>query len=130
MSGAADKFIIARLRQSQMSFAQKLRMVSLMIPQVDEVTAVVMVRSLLGSALVDKPTLKDLYDLCEVSGTLETLHEYLRGFFLVEEVDPGRVEMAERLDEVIIYRMSQKKVAKTDLRLKQTIAEYLLRARN
>ncbi len=130
MSAGAEKFIIERLRQSDLSFGQKLRLVSIMIPQVDEVTGVVMVRSLLGSALISKPTLKDLYDLCEVSGSMETLHEYLRGFFLVEDVEKARIEMAERLDEVIIYRMSQKRGGRQDLRLKQTIADYLLRARN
>lgn len=130
MSGTGEKYILQRLRQTEMLFAQKLRLTALMLPQVHPAMGVMMIKTLLDSALEDKPTLKDLYDLCEVSRNEELVHEYLRGFFLGGGSDPRKVAIAERLDEVITYRMSHNKMPRSDLRLKQTIAEYLLRAKD
>ena len=122
--------IISRLKQLGTSFGEKLDFAVATIPQVDEVSRVRIISVLLEEAAVTRPTLGELDALCDHSSALEILHEYLRGFFIYERHDPHRVEMAERLDEVISYRMAQKKAHHHDHKLRQTIAEYLLRSRN
>lgn len=130
MMNAGAKFAMDRLRQTDIAFGKKLHLVTLMIPKVDDVTGVIMVGLLLDSALRNRPTLGELYDLCDASNSTEIIHEYLRGFFLVDERDERRKEMAERLEEVISFRMSQNKSRGGEKKLKHTIATYLMNARN
>ena len=128
--GDRHQYLLERLRQNEIGFGERLKFVQEIVAEVDAMTAVKLIRQLLDCALHQNPSLEDLHDLCEASSSSVLLHDYLRGFFVTEETDQKRVEMATRLDEVLSYRLSTNDAGKPERRLRQTIAEYLLRARN
>ena len=130
MSGRILLFLSERLKRTDVGFGEKLRLVSKLAPQLDVTGEAQALRLLLESALMTRPSYGDLYALCEMSETSKVLHDYLRGFFLHGEVDERRVEMALRLEGVMSFRTAQNKISVPSKKLHQTIADYLLRARN
>lgn len=131
MANTWGKFAIEQLRRPEVSFESKLRQVERLLPMADEILGAQLTRVLLEGALEIKPSKRELFYLCDVTESSAMLGDYLRGMFKEAETDPARVEMAERLEQVLIYRMSQPKVEKqSDTKLHQTVSEYLLRAKN
>jgi len=87
-------------------------------------------RLLLECALQTRPTYSELYALCELDERSNILHDYLRAFFLQDKQDARRIEMAQRLDNVVSLRLSQNGRQLHSEKLHRTIADYLLRAKN
>lgn len=130
MTKNQNNFILRRLKNNKLCFGDQLRMVTAVIPRLEVVTCVRAIKKLLEFALASRPSNEELYELCEASERSELIHEYLRGFFLQDGSDPRRLEMAQRLEGIISYRITQNEARKQDRKLRQTLAEYLLRARN
>ena len=126
-----EKYVSARIREAETSFKEKLLLVGVVLPQMELIESVKVIRLLLECALHTRPSYDELDALCEVSETSELLHDYLRGFFIDDTRDPVRLEMAQRLEGVISLRISGRKAKSASThKLRQTVAEYLLRARN
>jgi len=124
------KFALALLKRSDIGFGEKLELVERIIPKADVILGAQMVSQLLEAARTTRPSKEELYFLCEASENSQMLAEYLRGFFMVESDD--RLEMAERLEQVLSFRFVEKrnKYSIKEKKLHQTVAEYLLRNRN
>jgi len=122
--------LLTLLKEPMITFGEKLRLTSQVMPQLDAVALVQALRTLIEVALESHVSYNDLNALCEASEESEMLHDYLRAFFQQDGADPRRVEMAQRLDGIIGFRMAQNKTRTQDRRLRNTLCEYLLRAKN
>lgn len=119
------------LSRSDIDFGRKLEFVKKVIPKADVMLATQLVRALLESALVVRPSKKELFYLCDASESCALIAEYLRGFFMVGRNSPEYIEMADQLEQVLCLRL-EGAAARTpsDSRLHQTVASYLLKNRN
>lgn len=96
----------------------------------DEMLGIKITKTLLENALETKPSKKELYFLCDASQESAALCDYLRGMFKDAEVSPALREMAERLEQVLSFRLSLPTAENEhDIKLHQTVADYLMRAR-
>jgi hypothetical protein len=118
------------LKKPTLAFSEKLRLISRVTPQLDAVSLVQALSVLIGAAAEGRASYNDLNALCEAGDHMEMLHDYLRAFFQQGGTDERRVEMARRLEEIVSFRMSQNTAREQDRKLGNTLAEYLLRARN
>ena len=113
----AIQYIAKRLKAADIPFGLKLRLVAKVLNRLELIESVKIIRLLLESALSVRPSNEELYDLCEVSERSEVLHDFLRGFFIHEGADPARLEMAERLEGIISFRMTQNAAHRPNHRL-------------
>lgn len=125
-----NTYLLRRLKDSRLGLSQRIRLVAIFIPKLEATTCVRALKMLLEGALECRPSNEELYELCEASERAEVLHEYLRGFFLQGENDPRQLEMAQRLEGIVSYRMTKNEAKKHDRKLRQTLTDFLLRARN
>ncbi len=130
MTAKWEQYLINRLKDRQVAFGAKLREVATTLPHADAMGGARMVHALLESALESRPSYGELYELCEAGEQVSALHDYLRGFFLASPKDVRCVEMAERLENIISLRSAERAGRRQDRHLHDTLAEFLLRARN